>query len=146
MSKSPQRYYLVDQVQDGQWEQVGHFVSRAGAERLQKLLPGRSRIIYGYPSFDRAPRLSPSRDLRKPEAHHARAWELWSLGEGYDEPFYIAAFADKGQAEERMRRLKRSNPHARYTLKHTQRVPTRGLYETGRRIRRAKAHHERTRG
>lgn len=58
----------------------------------------------------------------------ARAWELWTIGDRYDEPAFIVAFKDKGEAQRRMRRLKRSHPSVRYTIKHTQRVSKRRLF------------------
>jgi hypothetical protein len=59
------------------------------------------------------------RDPRLSARDKTHAWEVWSLGEpGFgDEPMFVAAFKDKGQAETRIRSLKRSHPHARYTLR-----------------------------
>jgi hypothetical protein len=43
------KYFVIDQVQNGQWEQVGHFSTRAAAEKFRERLEGRTRIGHGFP-------------------------------------------------------------------------------------------------
>jgi hypothetical protein len=52
----------------------------------------------------------------KRKSHHA--WEVWSRGDRYNEPGFVEAFKDKGEAERRIRRLRLSHPHVHYMLKH----------------------------
>ncbi len=46
-----------------------------------------------------------------------KAWEVWTVGDGYDPASFIEAYADKGQAERKIQRLRRSHPYQRYTLR-----------------------------
>jgi hypothetical protein len=80
-------------------------------------------------------------ELREENRRGSKAWELWSTGDRYDEPHYIATYSDKGEAERHMRRLKKSHPYVHYTLKH-KKVAHRHLMSTSRRTRkgRARAH------
>lgn len=93
----------------------------------------------GESGRDRARRSS--RSGRDPGKRPAYAWQIWSedLGEA---PSHVQSYADKGQAQAFIKRLKRSHPHVRYVLRHAP-VPTHRLFEAGRRVRRAKAHHRR---
>ena len=46
------------------------------------------------------------------------AWEVWSRDRDYrDGDGFVAAFKDKGEAQKRMRSLKRSHPHVEYYVK-----------------------------
>jgi hypothetical protein len=44
------RYYVVDQVQNGLWTQVGYFYHKRDAEDLLWRLSGTSRIVRTFPS------------------------------------------------------------------------------------------------
>jgi hypothetical protein len=46
----------------------------------------------------------------------SNAWEVWARNGG-DGDTFVAAFKDKGNARERMRRLKRSHPDVTYYVK-----------------------------
>lgn len=56
----------------------------------------------------------PSRDRSR--AH--KAWEVWSRGEDGDRPHFVEAYADKGEAQRKVSRLRASHPYAHYMLKH----------------------------
>jgi hypothetical protein len=43
------KYYVVDQVQGGLWNQIGAFTSKVSAERFRKGLP-RTRVVYAWPA------------------------------------------------------------------------------------------------
>lgn len=46
------KYYVVEQVQDGLWHQVGHFATKYAAAQFRGTLDGRTQIIHTWPSYD----------------------------------------------------------------------------------------------
>ena len=44
------KYFVVDQVQDGQWVQVGHFTTKNAAEVFRQRLDGKVRTVHTFPS------------------------------------------------------------------------------------------------
>ncbi len=44
------KYYCVDQVQNGQWEQVGAFTTKESAKRFQASLAGRTKVTRTWPT------------------------------------------------------------------------------------------------
>jgi hypothetical protein len=44
------KYYVVEQVQRGSWEQVGHFTTKLSAESFRTKLSGRTRVLHTWPS------------------------------------------------------------------------------------------------
>lgn len=98
--------------------------------------------------FKLAPKRARSRDqrrgpmsgaeLRAEDRAGAYAWEVWSLGDRYEAPLYIASYKDKGEAERHMRRLQATHRGYRYTLKHRIQA-ARHLTGGGRATRRGRA-------
>jgi hypothetical protein len=61
------KYYVVDQVQNGLWVQVGHFATKQAAEQFQAKLHGQTRIHHAFPSgHDHPPIAEEAR--RRPKA------------------------------------------------------------------------------
>ena len=69
----PQKYYVVEQEQAGLWNQIGKFAVKAAAERFREVVPGRTRVVYTYPS-------SYDYQVLDAERHHTNA-----RGGAYDE-------------------------------------------------------------
>ena len=66
------RYYVVDQLQHGQWEQVGHFTSRAAADKFRSKVPGRTRVVHTFPSSHNYPVLREAPRKTKPKKRSRR--------------------------------------------------------------------------
>lgn len=84
-------------------------------------------------------------ELRAEDRRGSKAWEVWSEGDLWEGPLYIASYSDKGEAERHMRRLQRSHRGYRYYLKH-RKIAHRHLTVSSRRSRKAKAHWQRKMG
>jgi hypothetical protein len=46
------KYYVVDQVQAGHWQQVGHFYRKEDAVQFAKEIGGRTKVTYTWPAQD----------------------------------------------------------------------------------------------
>lgn len=113
----------------------GHLTSREGSGLMRAIDdaekhgedPRRSAIAYLHDigitvrTTDGDPRLR--RKAFRPSRDPSFAWEVWSRGDGYDEPQFVEAFADKGAAQARIKRLQAGQRRAgmrpySYMLKH----------------------------
>ncbi len=68
--------------------------------------------------------LSVEAHANRDASRHPFAWQLWSVEDGRP-AYFVNAYKDKRAAQDKMRRLKRSHPYQRYTLKHRRTDPKR---------------------